>query len=374
MSKIFGFLLLFILVGALGYGGFWMYQRYLNTGRHVAVMTENMSNIETAHVRMLFERYESSDLFVFGDVTLEGDIDFRESPVVAYDVAIDVATTPLSGGEHARVSARQVSGKSYLRFESGPTSFLLSLEKRGVVVGDWVLLDDSSQVLELLGESFQILLETQQKQSQFRELLRTTDWFVDPKATLTEIVRGRVTRIYTAELNPDSINQFEEALYGLRYGRAPSDIEKEIMIARKDIWENSRVNMWIDQQDKLLSRILIQFGDTSQLDIEFDKINKDIHINSPEEDALLPESTNLKESVAGSIDEVSVEDTGLIEEDVSIDDQDGDGLSNNLETFYGSDPNNPDSDGDGYSDGDEVNNGYSPTGNGNLFNFGLPTL
>lgn len=47
-------------------------------------------------------------------------------------------------------------------------------------------------------------------------------------------------------------------------------------------------------------------------------------------------------------------------------DEDSDGLTNALESQYGSDPLNRDTDGDGFPDGDEVNNGYSPTGPGRL--------
>jgi len=53
-------------------------------------------------------------------------------------------------------------------------------------------------------------------------------------------------------------------------------------------------------------------------------------------------------------------------------DQDKDGLSDALESFYGTDPKNPDTDGDGVKDGDEVNNGMDPNGPGKLFDFGLP--
>ena len=42
-------------------------------------------------------------------------------------------------------------------------------------------------------------------------------------------------------------------------------------------------------------------------------------------------------------------------------DTDSDGLSNSDESKYGSNPNNPDTDADGYLDGVEVKNGYSPT-------------
>jgi len=41
-------------------------------------------------------------------------------------------------------------------------------------------------------------------------------------------------------------------------------------------------------------------------------------------------------------------------------DTDHDGLSDNMESIYGTDSNNPDSDGDGYLDGEEVISGYDP--------------
>ncbi len=53
-------------------------------------------------------------------------------------------------------------------------------------------------------------------------------------------------------------------------------------------------------------------------------------------------------------------------------DQDKDNLSDALESFYGTDPRDPDTDGDGAKDGDEVNAGMDPNGPGRLFDFGLP--
>lgn len=44
----------------------------------------------------------------------------------------------------------------------------------------------------------------------------------------------------------------------------------------------------------------------------------------------------------------------------SLVDSDHDGLSNDLESLYTTDPSNPDTDGDGYKDGEEVANGYDP--------------
>lgn len=47
-------------------------------------------------------------------------------------------------------------------------------------------------------------------------------------------------------------------------------------------------------------------------------------------------------------------------------DTDNDGLTDDREAEFGTDPDNPDSDGDGYLDGVEVENGYNPLGEGRL--------
>lgn len=55
-----------------------------------------------------------------------------------------------------------------------------------------------------------------------------------------------------------------------------------------------------------------------------------------------------------------------IRSDIGGFDTDGDGLANQLEEAIGTDPNNSDSDGDGYQDTNELNNGFSPSGDGKL--------
>ncbi|MBU1202733.1 hypothetical protein KKH39_01680 [Patescibacteria group bacterium] len=86
---------------------------------------------------------------------------------------------------------------------------------------------------------------------------------------------------------------------------------------------------------------------------------------------LLPikKEDSYKVLVAPSTKETVLEDTNkltVINQAVMIADSDGDGLVDDLEGYYGTDPNNSDSDGDGYSDGMEINNGYDPLGPGAL--------
>ena len=52
-------------------------------------------------------------------------------------------------------------------------------------------------------------------------------------------------------------------------------------------------------------------------------------------------------------------------------DRDHDGLFDDEEILFGTDPDNPDTDGDGFLDGDEVKNGYNPAGEGKLENYEL---
>lgn len=83
----------------------------------------------------------------------------------------------------------------------------------------------------------------------------------------------------------------------------------------------------------------------------------------------LPASPNTRVLVAKSHKEAVLEDEDsltILNQAIIIIDEDSDGLSEDLEKYYGTDPQNADSDGDGYNDGQEVANGYDPLGPGKL--------
>ena len=65
----------------------------------------------------------------------------------------------------------------------------------------------------------------------------------------------------------------------------------------------------------------------------------------------------------------SIQDQDLLTscfDQVEVDDPDFDLLATALESYYKTDPRNPDSDADGYKDGDEVAAGFNPAGPGKL--------
>jgi hypothetical protein len=149
--------------------------------------------------------------------------------------------------------------------------------------------------------------------------------------------------------------------------------------------------MWIGRTDYYLYRIRLRFryDDGTRSGVfsviaDLSNFNEQILIDRPEGDiedvqpiikSLLPGIVNhLPMAAIGSQQVVDDEETsgGIILEGLIGDsDTDGDGLTDMLEAFYGSDPSNTDTDGDGINDGDEVSQGLNPTGKGRLFDFGL---
>lgn len=149
--------------------------------------------------------------------------------------------------------------------------------------------------------------------------------------------------------------------------------------------------MWIGRGDYYLYRIRLRFryddgirDGVLSAQFDFSNFNETVSIERPEDgaediqkiiDSLLPGIVNSLPMAALGGQRVATEDErsgGLSVGGTAQDpDPDGDGLTDTLEFFYGSDPANPDTDGDGVSDGEEVSKGLSPTGPGGLFDFGI---
>lgn len=105
--------------------------------------------------------------------------------------------------------------------------------------------------------------------------------------------------------------------------------------------------------------------------VDASQVSQDIQNKGVDTADVLPvkESDQVKMLLAPSTKETVLEDADkltVINQAVLIVDSDGDGLSDDMESYYGTDPNQADSDGDGYPDGTEINNGYDPLGPGAL--------
>lgn len=122
--------------------------------------------------------------------------------------------------------------------------------------------------------------------------------------------------------------------------------------------------IWISSANNLPARITLSGlngSDRFALDLNFSGFNEVISITAP------TNSKPLGLAIFQLFDQIAksgVEISGI--SPAMFIDEDGDGLYDSLEQFYGTTVGKIDTDGDGYSDGEEVKNGYNPAGEGRL--------
>ncbi len=227
--------------------------------------------------------------------------------------------------------------------------------------------------------------------ARLRYLLSSTDVFIAQASGLTQIVGNANTRIIDATFDPDVVEAFLRDIVRAKQGRDPTEDERELVAKQAEQIKRLTFRFWIGTQDHYLYKLQAAgaFSDPETNDlipvdikVEFEDFNEPFDIDEPNDPLLfeqvlrsvfadLPDSEAL---TLGGVNKVLVTDETArlpVEEVEESTDQDEDGLSNVLEAFYGTNPNDPDTDGDGVTDGDEVRKGHNPRGTGSLFGFGL---
>ncbi|MCK4592825.1 hypothetical protein KAT63_05335 [Candidatus Parcubacteria bacterium] len=176
---------------------------------------------------------------------------------------------------------------------------------------------------------------------------------------------------------------------GSDMGNFEAELEKnkeEILAVLDEIMVIMKTEIWIGKKDKMIYKMSMngkydqEFMDEIEKKLnkinpkkEFDKVdsvnndllcfsfdmaitmsnfNQPVKITEPKETEDLMKI--IEETFGGFMGGM------MIPGDNSNLDSDMDGLNDNMEKIYGTDPNNPDTDGDGYKDGEEVKNGYDP--------------
>ena len=143
-------------------------------------------------------------------------------------------------------------------------------------------------------------------------------------------------------LTKEEIENWNKMLEGLSVGG-------EIWIGKKDLLPYKYsivVNLTQNGEQQFQGKLSIL--------AEFKNFNQPINIETPssaiELEEILSDIFKAPDIVRDSI----------------LKDSDNDGLSDDVEAIYGTDPNNPDTDGDSWPDGEEVQNGYNPLGQGRV--------
>lgn len=353
---------------ALTMGGWFLFRFLFSGDRQIQSTFETMSQVETVRLAMTLNRFEEKEAFTFGSLTYEGVMDLRALPQVSYDGTLTLRTRPGSAGESAMFLVRQVEGRTFLRIESAPNVLLDLLTLQGIDPNVWNELESPNDLFLLIGEPFAPLFADETVGEQIRARVGTLSWLIQPQATLTEILHGRVTRIYTAELSVDALATFVREFGSLfTLSKEPTHLSLE----QQKAWQGTRMNLWIDVRRHELRRLLLQRANGDDFDVAIQEINPDVHIQLPVNDVALPLTLDRSEPLPSEELDASLEEPVTETSSTPSSDVDADGLTDAEETFYGTDPLRFDTDGDGYGDGDEVQHGYNPVGTGALFSFGI---
>ncbi len=164
--------------------------------------------------------------------------------------------------------------------------------------------------------------------------------------------------------------------YHLSASLSGTDLEKIVTVQpwiadRIDVKNLSTLDLelWIDKTSYVLQRVTADYVAATtkvQIQIDITNINETIKLEYPSE------GYPLKTFTRDLFEKTNFLDLPLFSYVIGLNagewatDRDEDGLYFVWERLFGSDPGKSDTDGDGYSDGEEVKNGYKPTGSGAL--------
>jgi hypothetical protein len=284
-----------------------------------------------------------------------------------------------------------------------PETNFLRLDRIPQKIGDlrldqfvtrWLRVDlrDAAKYLDIPIFSERRPLSAEDRQYLFNQF-QDTPFFSILQRLKDDVVNGVETFHYTIRPEMPFLKEFFVLLETVRRGRELTTNERRIIDRFFANVKAEDGEIWIGNADYYLYRLFLRFNYNDGLHegslaitLTFSDFNQPMEIMIPEGEALnvstiikslLPSIVN-KLPLASIGDQNTIDSVGLLGSGLAVngektgdEDSDQDGLTNALEYFYGSDPNNPDSDGDGIPDGAEVSSGYNPTGPGRLFDFGL---
>ncbi len=199
------------------------------------------------------------------------------------------------------------------------------------------------------------------------------NFYVDiMKEMMTEMDPAEKGEILTEEFD-EVFKEIEENIkkYDYVINKATDNVDIEIWIGKDDklIYRTKISGMFDEEFINMIEDEMIARGDAVEkntisgdglfkfnIDVSMSDFNQQVEINEPEEAESFMEV--LKTVFSNSYGNIEPVDLNKWRE--KGEDFDNDGLPDEIETIYGTDPNNPDTDGDGYTDGEEIASGYDP--------------
>ncbi len=306
-------------------------------------------------------------------LTVEGVSDFsdRAHPKSRNTLTLATAKTPAEAPLFG-LEVRQLDGVSYVSLNQVPMMPFMDLSP---LKNRWIQIDPKAPLgVPLSGTNTPAVFPhpaTEEEQQAiglaFRELrpIRVGEVLKD------EAVDGHLSRHFRLIVDRTALKAFLLRIRDIMHDNSSPLYEKlgDNLDKISDSATLEAFEVWIAKDTGLPTRLVLQGKSkatsdspgigTAELDLHFTDFNRPVQIETP------PDAKPLMEVLGALMG--GVETTSQIEQPInSVRDTDADGLPDQDEARYGTDPRKPDTDGDGFSDGDEVRAGYNPNGPGKL--------
>ena len=377
-------------------------------------MTAAMSRVKSAHFKLeanlsgqvasplslpeVLPPAQSTESSV--NLVLEGDVDGHNPEFPLFGTVLAFTG---SEGEKNSVFAGEIrhrDKKTYARLSSASAGDQFDLS---AILNQWGVFDGEELRQQFGGAAAEKSEDkkdlTKEKIERLRQLAGKTRFLAVVETLKQESVDGVSTFHFRVKINQPELRAFLiEAGKISNDGKEPTEEELKSLDDFAEKIGGANIELWIGRGEKLLWRVLAsgklenqaQGGEAAwTLNLVLSHHNEPVAIETPEDakpfqqvlGLLLGGLINLPasgERVGTIIDlnngegtELPLPAPGLVPGQLNIADGDADGLTDDLETFYGTNPADPDTDDDGVSDGEEVNSGKNPKGEGGLFEFGI---
>lgn len=371
-------------------GGAWAYYSYYLQApeRILGKMFDKLAEVKSSEysgevkVETDFSKYESSSFllpnsggasaqlgkmtFKFNGISETQVQDLNNLKMATSFVVVPEGVFGFNG--NLGIELRMLGKVIFVRLTDIPNLGLIDL---GSLKNQWVRLDFDAMAKQFSTEDKIKEFEAQQKSvvdkfSQLRQAAITSGLFKVVSKLSSETIDNTSTYHYKIALEKEGIKKFFNQLSEIipefkRTAAEQTKFEDEL----NKLATLPEGEIWIGKKDYLPRKIYFEStmqpaGEAPPTKIAvtyfISKFNKPVQVDIPEQ------SKSIEEFVAGITGGLGAE-PNLPASDLNKD-SDNDNLSDSLEAYYGTNPNNPDTDSDGYKDGDEVKNGYNPNGPG----------
>ncbi len=342
-----------------------------------SVVIRTKGTVENVTSVPLFQLPKASQSIRFG---LRTQLDLQSLPSLIHETLFRVQAD--SNGVDLGGTWAQEADSAFLFLEVAPEYADVNLSS---LKGKWIRIPSELSLAEIFGLEPLPTFDAEDW-AVLKDALSKIELVHVERVDFTKVFDGDTALRYTFVPNKEGLVSFLTLLRE-RQHKAQIDLETYRAIqAHVRALPTIKGEMWIGRTSFLLHELTLHSTDWD-LDLSFSELNKPLVKSSHENStsilnffqelgfnvAALPGESSLKGSITIPFLDFSIPGAraGMESTTVNPNDTDGDGLRNQLELFYGTNPLVQDTDGDGVSDGAEVTAGRNPNGTGSLFGFGL---